>query len=149
MAEIKIADCFGNRELAYKTLEKMGARDIQKLPNGKPVASNCFISISHSRGKTAVCKSEKPIGIDIEKIENRNFNPLAERFFTENEKKYFNENGTAAAFYEIWTRKEAHAKITGDGLKEIFRMTDTFSLNEYDFTTKMLDGYVLTVCEKK
>ena len=141
MVEIKIADCFGNRELAYKALEKMGARDIQKLPNGKPVASNCFISISHSGQKTAVGKSEKPIGIDIEKIENRNFNPLAERFFTENE--------TAAAFYEIWTRKEAHAKITGDGLKEIFRMTDTFSLKEYNFTTKMLDGYVLTVCEKK
>lgn len=131
----------------YEVLSSMGVVGISKLQNGKPVAENCFISVSHSDTKCAVCKSENPVGIDIEKIEDRKFDSLVERFFSDNEKEYYNKNKTSTAFYEIWTRKEAFSKITGEGIKEIFKLTDTFSLDGYNFQTEKLDGYILTVCE--
>lgn len=148
MAVKKVID-YKNKNAPYDELLKMGAENIERLPSGKPVAKNCFISVSHSGTKCAIARSEKEIGIDIEKIQDRNFESLAERFFSDNEKEYYNKNKTPTAFYEIWTRKESYSKITGEGIKEIFKLTDTFSLSDYVFTTEELDGYVLTVCEKR
>ncbi len=141
---------YGNKTTPYEKLKEIGAKDIEKLPSGKPVSSNCFISISHSGKKCAVVKSQNAVGIDLEEIKQRDFLKLSNRFFSEKEKEYFeNEKYSAKAFYTIWTRKESYAKLTGEGLKEIFRQTDTFSLSDYVFTTEELDGYILTVCEKK
>lgn len=155
MAEIKVFEyksenmSGGHLSKALDELIKMGAERIDYLENGKPVAPNVFVSISHSCGKCAVCVSEFPVGIDIEKIRDRDFEKTVERTFGEKEKEYYYRAKSPAAFYEIWTRKEAHAKITGDGIKEIIKGTDTVSLDGVEFKTKIIDGFVLTTAEQK
>lgn len=154
MAEIKIFEYLklkkhGHLSEALRELEAMGAENISYLPNGKPVAENCFVSISHSKGKCAVCISERPVGIDIEKITDRSFEKTAKRFFGEREKEYYFNSKSPQSFYEIWTRKEAYSKISGDGIKDIMNGTDTFLIDGYEFETQIQDGFVLTVCEKK
>ena len=134
---------------AKEELEKMGAENIAYLANGKPVAENMFVSISHSNGKCAVCTSERPVGIDIEKVTDRNFEKTVKKIFGEKEKAYLLNNKSPSAFYEIWTRKEAYSKISGEGIKNIIKGTDTFCLDGYDFKTQFFDGFVMTVCEKR
>lgn len=132
----------------HRQLEKLGAKNISYLPNGKPVAENCFVSISHSKGKCAVCVSDREVGIDIESITDRNFERTVEKTFSEKEKEYYFKNKSAQSFYEIWTRKEAYSKISGEGIADIIKGTDTFSLEGYEFKTQFHDGFALTVCEK-
>lgn len=155
MAEVKIFEyktenmSGGHLLEAKEELIKMGAESVEYLENGKPIASNVFVSISHSCGKCAVCVSRSPVGIDIEKIRDRDFEKTAEKTFSEKEKEYYRNAKSPAVFYEIWTRKEAHAKITGDGIKAIIKGTDTFSLDGVEFKTQIIDGFVITVAEKK
>lgn len=153
MTVVKIFDCKNEnrdecRAKADEILINMGAKNIIRLENGKPVAENLFVSISHSGGKCAVCASQNPIGIDIEKIADRDFDGIVKRTFGAKEKEYYSKNKSSEAFYEIWTRKEAYSKISGDGIRDIMRATDTFSLDGYEFKTQFQDGFVLTVCEK-
>lgn len=153
MTEIKIFDYnteskSEQRTEAEEALLKMGAKNISRLGNGKPVADNCYISVSGSGGKCAVCVSERPVGIDIEKITDKGFEKIVRKTFSEKEKEYLSKNYSAETFYEIWTRKEAYSKISGEGLEEIVRGIDTLLLQGYDFKTEIIDGFVLTVCEK-
>ena len=115
----------------------------------KPMADNCFVSISHSGDMVAVCTSEKPIGIDIEKIDDkRNLEKLSKRVFKGQELEAFEQNPTPEQFYEIWTQKEAYSKIDGQGVNEIMSGFDIFDLQGYEFTTEIINDYVLSICEK-
>ena len=97
--------------LAAQALIQMGAQNLHYNEKKKPLADNCYVSISHCQHMVAVCTSDKPVGIDIEKIDDtRNFEKIANRYFHGKEKEFFNENPTADAFYEIWTKKEAYLK---------------------------------------
>lgn len=154
MTEIKVFEYCetgkkGHLKKAREMLENLGAENISYLPNGKPVAENLFVSISHSSGRCAVCVSEREIGIDIEKITDRDFEKIVRKTFGEKEREYYFKNKTPQAFYEIWTRKEAYSKISGEGIRDVMRGTDTFSLDGYEFKTQTVDGFVLTTCEKR
>lgn len=154
MAEIRIFEYRETNEKGHfvracDELEGLGAKNISYLKNGKPVAENLFVSISHSKGKCAVCVSEREVGIDIEKISDRDFEKIARKTFSEKEREYYFNSKSPQMFYEIWTRKEAYSKISGDGIRDIMRGTDTFSLDGYEFKTQIQDGFVLTVCEKR
>lgn len=133
----------------FFALASMGAKNIHYLENGKPVADNCFVSITHSGGSAAVCISGLPVGIDMEALSAaRDFQRLADRYFSEKELEYYRASPSPERFYEIWTRKEAYAKIDGAGLKMIFKGLDTLSLNGVQFSTNICDGFVITVCEQ-
>ena len=115
----------------------------------KPMADNCFVSISHSGNMVAVCTSDKPIGIDIEKIdEKKDIVKLSNRVFRGKELETFKNNPTPDLFYEIWTQKEAYSKIDGQGVNEIMKGFDIFDLKDYEFTTEIINDYVLSICEK-
>lgn len=98
------------KELSGKT------KEITHLPNGAPQieGDDRFISISHSRKSIAVAISNKPIGIDIEEI-NRKQYELHKRFTTPSEQKWIEENSNPhqkqliAAI--IWSAKEAIYKL--------------------------------------
>jgi len=67
----------------------------------------------------AICKQHN-VGIDIEFKERKtDWQGISRRFFTEKEQNaLFNlpEDLRKDAFYQMWTRKEAHMKVTGQGL---------------------------------
>lgn len=87
--------------------------------NGKPYIENVDIefSIAHS-GDIAICAvSDRPVGVDIEKIRDVNIG-VAKRLFTHDEQQYVFEkwNYVRVRFFEIWTRKEAYVKMRGRGV---------------------------------
>ena len=134
---------------AATELLNMGVQGLRYEENNKPVADNCFVSISHSGDMVAVCTSENPVGIDIEKIDDtRNFAKIANRYFHGKEKVFFEQNPTADAFYEIWTKKEAYTKIDGNGVIEIQKGIDVLSIENHQFQTEKVNEYMLTICER-
>lgn len=134
---------------AADALIRMGVENLHYNEKNKPLADNCFVSISHSGNMVVVCKSENPVGIDIEKIDyDRDIKKVAERFYHGKELELFHENPTADVFFEIWTKKEAYSKIGGEGVGEVFKGFDVFSLFEFEFQTENVNGYMLSVCEK-
>lgn len=136
--------------LAAEALIRMGAKNLHYNEKKKPLADNCYVSISHCEHMVAVCTSEKPIGIDIEKINTeRDLDKIANRFYHGKESEYFKKNHTADAFYEIWTKKEAYSKISGEGVGEVFEGFDVLSLEGYTFTTEKIDDFFLSTCEMK
>lgn len=141
--------CKKKESIAAATeLLNMGVENLWYDRN-KPMADNCFVSISHSGDMVAVCRSDQPIGIDIELInEKRNLEKLSNRVFCGKELEIFKNNPTPEQFYEIWTRKEAYSKIEGQGVNEIMKGFDIFDLQDYDFHTEIINNYVLSICEK-
>lgn len=128
----------------------MGAENLSYRENGKPVADNCFVSISHSKNMVAVCRSDRPIGIDIEFIDDtRNLEKIAKRTFKGRELEVFENCRTAECFYEIWTKKEAYSKISGNGVIAVMKGFDIFALDDYDFSTETVEEYVISICEEK
>lgn len=82
---------------------------------------NIQFNLSHSGNLAilAVCKNHQ-LGIDIECTDRKSdWAGIARRFFTEKEQQAFfklDEGLQENTFYKIWTRKEAHMKVTGKGL---------------------------------
>ncbi len=124
----------------YELLELSGAAQddisICRTSGGKPyfTSSELFFSISHSEDTVAVALSDTPVGIDLEFVdERRDFISLSRRFFAPDEHKAISEsNSPTEDFFALWTKKEALAKITGEGLTAICRAD---GLDEsYDFS---------------
>ena len=136
--------------------------EIYYIENGKPALDGVCFNLSHSEDLVVCAVSEKPVGIDIEKIRNVKEN-LADRYFTDSEKAYLLQfEGTARneEFIRLWTMKESYMKYTGEGMRlalnrfefkvdqevQIYRDGELCdcSIKEY----KVLD-YKLTVCAEE
>jgi phosphopantetheinyl transferase len=92
---------------------------------GREVAK---VSIAHS-GELVVCAITDlgSIGIDVEYFApQRRIVDIAETTFGPNERAAVSRGG-AAAFYKIWTLREAMAKATGLGLVTMAAETDLFA----------------------
>jgi len=118
---------------------------------GKPYVVECenvHFNISHS-GNFVVCAVyNKPIGIDVQRMDDVDFDSIAKRAFTENEQVvYFStpEEERKKQFYKTWTAKESYIKCLGTGIRDLGKdipddfLVDTFLLK--------LD-YVVSVCSK-
>ncbi len=96
--------------------------------NGKPSiiseqnTRDIKFNLSHSGNLAILAVSNSfDVGIDIECIERKtDWRGISQRFFTHREQAEITrltEDQQKAAFYQVWTRKEARMKVTGDGLK--------------------------------
>ena len=146
--------------LLKEALRDFGLRDDKLSINehGKPMllGTDTSFSLSHSSGYAALVIGEiknSSLGVDIEKIPEKDFLNIARRFFKENELEALESldslSGAAKKggmmdkpnplcdarmdsfssapelFTLIWTRKEAYGKAVGDGLKSALEF-DTF-----------------------
>ena len=105
-------------------------------------------NISHTENAIAIAISDYPVGVDVERIGETNYK-IAERFFAQGEKQYLysiNES-TKQRFFEIWTKKEAYLKWTGEGLTRpliSFDVTDsTFKSQVHSIIN---NGFVISIC---
>lgn len=78
-------------------------------------------NLSHSHNLAILALAHKQtLGIDIEYSNPKHkWKKIIHRFYTEAEREaIFNlpESQQEQAFYQVWTRKEAHMKVTGQGL---------------------------------
>ena len=116
-------------------------------PHGKPEMAGGFagrlpFNLTHSAGLALVAISpDGEVGIDVEKIRLLpNARRIAERFFTPTESAALNalpEAEATPAFFDLWTRKEALAKSTGQGIMH--------SLARFELS--LLTGFALKAVE--
>ena len=93
-------------------------------PHGKPAlagAVGLHFNLSDTEGCALVALSAHgPVGVDVERHRtDRSLDDVAERFFSEAEVRALRALGPderTAAFYRVWTRKEAYVKAVGAGL---------------------------------
>lgn len=128
--------------------QKLNIEDlsIQTDDNGKLFIenSNLNINLSHSGTKAICAISNKVIGCDIERVEDKNNDliKIAQRYFSEDEKRIITEQNSNDFFFSLWTLKESFIKAIGLGLK--------LPLNDFsvDFSTKPI-SYIQTFDNNK
>ncbi len=87
------------------------------LPNGKWVADNCYLSLSHTDSYVAAVVSDLPVGVDIERTNRKLAKGLYDRIVCDKEKAlYATPDNTQ--LLQLWTAKEAVFKQAdnNDGL---------------------------------
>lgn len=118
---------FMHTVLSYYIDTPMGEIQLGYNDHGKPSIiesqnpQQIMFNLSHSGHLAilAVCKNHN-LGVDIEFKERKtDWQGIIKRFFTQNEQDAIfklPEELRKDAFYQTWTRKEAHMKVTGQGL---------------------------------
>lgn len=106
------------------------------------------ISLSHTDGLAAAALSQSGnIGIDAEKIYEKDPVPLAARFFTASEKDLvISSDYPPLTFTEIWTKKEAYLKYLGAGLSIPLSSFDVGAPKMPRFAVFREDDVIITVC---
>lgn len=115
----------------------------------KPYAeSGVFFSVSHSGRVAAIATDDAEVGLDIEQLPDESRLKIADRFYHPREREYVKgSQDPCRAFCEIWARKEAVLKMTGEGISTDLTAFDTTALPlSAQLYTSALDGYCLSVC---
>ncbi|SDT86442.1 4'-phosphopantetheinyl transferase [Verrucomicrobium sp. GAS474] len=102
-------------------------------PGGKPILLSeterrIEFNYGHTDGLALIAVAEGlPIGIDVERAGRRrgDCKAIATRFFSNEERRFFEQLPDEATFLSLWTRKEAVLKALGTGLAGGL---DTFSV---------------------
>lgn len=121
---------------------------------GKPYAENADVqfNISHSENLVVCAVSDKPVGVDIEKIRPVDLKTVR-HFCNDSEIEYIfghkpektelvmTENADVLRrFFELWTKKEAYVKYLGDGLECIHDKIENVRIHTFE-----TDGYMVTI----
>ncbi len=149
VGELSLIELLNKNNIKYQ--------DIEIIYNefGKPLIKDLkyFYNISHS-GDYVICTlSNKPIGIDIEKIKDIDLK-ISNQFATNKEKEYIRNNKT---FFQIYTLKEAYFKMLGTNLNNILDIEFNISNNNIicsdsninAYFINELDDYVISYIETK
>ncbi len=108
--------------------------EILRAPKGKPYFKELPLdfSVSHT-GSLWVCAMDtRPVGIDVQAFRKCRYAKIAKRYYTSDEQEYVSAMGEAG-FFRIWTRKEAYAKYTGEGLTNDMKKFSTLKNDVVDF----------------
>jgi 4'-phosphopantetheinyl transferase len=112
-------------------------------PAGKPTLANIFFNLAHSGARALLGITEDTrIGVDIEEARPLDdLEDVAKNVFSPDELQRWQNLTDAekvAAFYRLWTRKEAYLKAIGEGIAHRLQKFDvTF---EQDETPRILQG---------
>ena len=141
--------------LLYDTLKEAGyvpeeLGDVVFSETGKPSykAENrpCF-SLSHSGGVCAAAVYEKPVGVDLERIRADYPASMVKKCLSEAEAALYD-----GEFTPFWCRKEAMAKLTGEGIygypDKINTLSDEVEFIEERITHEGSDFYLAAVIER-
>lgn len=122
-----------------------------------------YFNISHSGDYVMAAVSDRPIGVDVEFKEDKDFR-VTKRMFSDGEREYIGDN--QKRFRDVWTVKEAFLKCTGDGIvvplnsfttdynrKRVQKIVSTgykMENKEYYVRTERIDGenYSFSVCSE-
>jgi len=98
-------------------------------------AGQIHFNLAHSQNLALIAVTRVgEVGVDVEQIRPmRDGEAIAERFFSARESEAFRRVPVAerdAAFFTLWTRKEAWLKATGDGISESLSKIEVTFLSE-------------------
>ncbi|MGE7184506.1 4'-phosphopantetheinyl transferase family protein [Peribacillus sp. NPDC006672] len=97
-------------------------------------------NVSHSGDWVVAAVDERPIGIDIERVNSIDCLGIAERFFSKTEYQWLRTQDLGRrldCFYKLWTLKESYLKIIGAGL--------SIPLDSFSFIIKKNDDIHIDV----
>src|SRR4030095_11791191 len=123
--------------LAHYTSVEASKLELTPIVNRKPELLNSpfriHFNITHSGGKILVAIGFlSDVGIDVEKvIPDFDMDGFADANYHPNEVSHFrtlSNNEESDYFYQVWTRKEAWLKLTGEGVND--------KLKDLDFSGK-------------
>ncbi len=86
---------------------------------GKPQVAGIEFNLSHSGDLVVYAVSDRPVGIDIERIRSMDLSGIIQRFFAPSEFAAWQKlpvSEQESAFFRTWTVKEAYLKAIGTGL---------------------------------
>lgn len=126
---------------------------ISRNQYGKPYLveyTNIHFNISHSKGAIACAVSDRPVGVDIERIRKIDFR-IVRYFFSQQEKDYIfaDSESTDLRFTEVWTKKEAYLKFLGTGILlpiERFDLFEKLNNKSIQICTELKHDYLISVC---
>ena len=86
-----------------------------------PIDTGVYYNVSHSGDWILIAVARSEIGVDIEFMNPVfDFNDVMPDIFMPGEVAFVNELDPVERFFTLWTRKEALAKATGQGLNQNF-----------------------------
>jgi len=127
---------------------------IARGEHGKPFfpeVPGLHFSLSHSGEALALAIHDSPVGVDTERLREPDMK-IARRFFAPGEREYIMYNvqctvyNEAARFFEVWTKKEAYLKYTGEGLSRPLSSFSVLELDDVVFETQVREGYIISLC---
>lgn len=107
---------------------------ILRTSKGKPYFKNAPLefSVSHTGGLWVCLMDSSPVGVDVQKIRTCQREKIAKRYYTPDEQEYAASLGEAG-FFQIWARKEAYVKYTGEGITENMKFFSTLKSDSVAF----------------
>lgn len=104
-----------------------------RTASGKPFFEGDFpqLGVTHSDSVVIIALADTPFGIDCEDRERRvkHRDALCKRFFSAAEQGFVKNAGAeeekTRLFLELWVKKEAYVKYTGEGLKALAAVDTT------------------------
>ena len=136
-------------------LAESGIKDavIQRTDKGKPFlrGGNACLSVSHSADMIVICIADEEVGIDLQYARGINAKKIANRFFSVEENDYIRSCGRPEdAFFRLWTRKEAFAKLTGEGMGQLVKPIPVLARSDVEFEDFTLEeGLYCSICTYK
>lgn len=120
-------------------------------PEGKPFIighPDIHFNFSHS-GTVALCVLDhQPVGVDVET--SRKISPtLVAYTMNDHEREWIAAaSDSTAAFLQLWTRKEAVLKLTGEGIRNDLK-TVLDNIGKCEIETVQTDNYVYSIAKFK
>lgn len=124
---------------------------ILRTPKGKPYFKDVPLefSVSHTGGLWVCLIDRSPVGVDIQEIRKCQREKIARRYYTPDEQEYAAAMGEAG-FFQIWARKEAYVKYTGEGLNEDIKFFSTLKSDNVEFIDfDLCEGVKGSCCMKE
>jgi len=96
---------------------------------GKPAGNSPHFNLAHSEDLALVAITRAAaVGVDVERVRPlKDSSELVSRFFSPREHALFKdlpESQKAVAFFNLWTRKEAWLKATGEGIAHSLHLVE-------------------------
>lgn len=116
---------------------------------GKPYDSyeNIHFNLSHCKYSVACIVGDKPVGIDVEKIIDKDcFISIATKVCNEREIDLIKKSENHLhEFTKIWTLKESYTKMVGSGIIVDLQKISFLNFNCH-FNTQKFENYILSYC---
>lgn len=127
------------------------------LEHGKPVLHGhpeIHFSLSHCKeGILCVVDDAGPIGCDIESLSHKYNDALLRHVCNDGEvQELLQSDDPQVAFIQLWTKKEAYLKYTGEGISNDLRQTlcqEHLSAVEIITETDYENGFAYSICRSE
>ena len=134
-----------------------GSFEIKTGKNEKPYIpdDSFFFNISHTSGAVLAAAGFSPLGADIQRIMEKDYEPVAKRVLKPKELLLCTHSPEfQKEFARLWTLKESYIKYTGEGISALENVPDLSSFgkaggalpNGPSFLTEEGDGLFISIC---